>query len=133
MRNDKPTNKGRHLNSRHIRPTIGFLTHGLLDNYSMLLWNGVMDATQEEDANLICFLGRSLESPRGFEAQANILYDLVSAETVDGLVLSSSALSHFVGQEGLRTFCERYAPLPMVSIAVPLEGIHSIVVSGLVV
>jgi PAS domain S-box-containing protein len=110
---------GRHK----ARPTIGFLTHGISDEYGSPLWTGVLDAALEADANLICFAGSDLNSPRGFDAQANVLYDLVSAENVDGLVISGGPMSNFAGLEGFKAFCERHRPLPIVNIAVALEGI----------
>ncbi len=116
---------------RSNRPTIGFLTHGIWDPFGTLLWHGVMDATQEEDANLICFPGGDLNAARHlFEAQANVVYELASTENVDGLVISGSALSSFVGLEGLRTFCDRYRPLPMATISAALEGIPSVLVDN---
>jgi PAS domain S-box-containing protein len=118
-------------NRKHHKPTIGFLTHGIWDTFGAILWHGVMDAVQEEDANLICFPGGDLNATRHtFEAQANTIYDLVSAKTVDGLVVSGSALSSFVGVEGIKTFCERYRPLPMASISVALEGIPAVFVDN---
>jgi DNA-binding LacI/PurR family transcriptional regulator/anti-anti-sigma regulatory factor len=116
----------RHTKPKKSRPVIGFLTHTISDAYGALLWAGAMDAAKEGDANLICFPGWALHSRRGFEAQANVLYDLVSAENVDGLVLSSGVLSNYVGPEQFRDFCERYHPLPMASIAIALEGIPSV-------
>jgi DNA-binding LacI/PurR family transcriptional regulator/signal transduction histidine kinase len=116
---------------RNRRPTVGFLTHGIWDPFGTILWHGIMDATQEEDANLICFPGGDLNAARHlFEAQANVVYDLASAENVDGLVISGSALSSFVGSEGLRTFCDRYRPLPMAAISAALEGIPSVLVDN---
>jgi DNA-binding LacI/PurR family transcriptional regulator/GAF domain-containing protein len=111
---------------KDARPTIGFLTHTISDAYGALLWAGAMDAAREGDANLICYPGWALDSTRGFEAQANVLYHLASGANVDGLVLSSGVLSNFVGLEGFRDFCERYRPLPMASIALALEGVPSV-------
>jgi PAS domain S-box-containing protein len=117
--------------SRNRRPTIGFLTHGIWDTFGVVLWHGVIDAAQEEDANLVCFPGGDLNAARQpFEAQANIIYDLASAENVNGLVISGSALSSFVGLEGLRTFCDWYRPLPMATISAALEGIPSVLVDN---
>ncbi len=113
------------------RPTIGFLTHGIWDTFGVRLWHGVMDVAQEKDANLICFLGGGLNATQyAFEAQANIVYDLANVVNVDGLVISSSALSSYAGVERLKTFCERYRPLPMVSIGVALAGIPAVLVDS---
>jgi PAS domain S-box-containing protein len=116
---------------RHkTRPTIGFLTHVISDEYGSPLWAGILDAAIEADANVICFPGWDLNSPRNFEAQANILYDLVSAESVDGLVISGGPMSNFAGLEGFKKFCDQYRPLPIVNIAVPLEGIPTALIDN---
>jgi DNA-binding LacI/PurR family transcriptional regulator/GAF domain-containing protein len=88
-----------------------------------------MEAAQVQGANLICFPGQSLDSPRGFEAQANALYDLVSGENVDGLVISST-LGEFVGAEGMMSFCGRYPQLPVVGAGMVLEGVPGVVVDN---
>jgi PAS domain S-box-containing protein len=116
---------------RHkARPTIGFLTHGISDEYGSPLWAGILDAALEADVNLICFPGWDLNSPRGFEAYANVLYDLVSAENVDGLVISGGPMSNFAGLEGFKNFCDRYRPLPIVNIAVELKGIPTALIDN---
>jgi DNA-binding LacI/PurR family transcriptional regulator/anti-anti-sigma regulatory factor len=71
-----------------------------------------------------------LDSTRGFEKQANVVYDMVDPSLVDGLVLSGGVLSNFAGMEGYKHFCQRYRPLPLASIAVALEGVPSVVVDN---
>ena len=111
---------------QNARPTIGLLTYGPGDPNNYAMWLGIDDVAREQGANLICFPGNPLRSPRGFEAQANVLYDLVSAENVDGLVIWGGALAHHVSHEEIRTFCERYRPFPLVNVGFPLEGIPSV-------
>jgi len=107
----------------HPRPTIGVFSYGFSGNF---LWAGATAAARQHDVNLIGFAGGSLHSPRGFEAQANVLFDLVDPQQIDGLLLDSGILSHYVGTNALREFCGRYAGMPIVSSEVALEGIPSI-------
>ena len=116
--------------TRRSRLTIGFLLHTIEDAYGAALWAGAMDAARAQDANLISYLGRHLSSPHGFEAQSNVLYRLVSAESVDGLVLSSSSLGMHIGMEAVKGFLERYRPLPMVSLALSIENIPSVLIDN---
>ena len=51
-----------------------------------------------------------------FDEQRHILYDLVDAEGVDGLVISGT-LGNFITTEEFRSFVDRFRPLPMVGIA----------------
>jgi DNA-binding LacI/PurR family transcriptional regulator/GAF domain-containing protein len=112
------------------RPTIGVLishpTHK--NDYSM--WLGVVDAARKRDVNVICFMGLCLHSPNGFEAQANVIYDLVSAEKLDGLVIMAGTIGQFVWPEERRAFIERYHPLPIVTLESDVAGIHNIYVDS---
>jgi hypothetical protein len=50
-------------------------------------WMGAADAARELGADLITFVGGELEDPRDFAAQANAIYELASAERLDGLIV----------------------------------------------
>ncbi len=117
--------------SRTHRPTIGLLTHGAGDPNSQAVWEGVQSAASEQGAHVISFPGKPLCSPHGFEAQANIIYDLIGPENVDGLVIWSGALCHRVDLPVIADFCRRYLPLPMVTVGHPLvEGIPGVVLDN---
>ena len=120
---------------QRARPIIGLVASNVWTRESMYpatLWAGVTDAARERDANLICLAGGNLGvSPRTeFDARRNVLYDLVTSGTMNGLVFSSGALSLYASQKEIQAFCDRYRPLPMVSIAVALEGIPSVLVDN---
>jgi DNA-binding LacI/PurR family transcriptional regulator/anti-anti-sigma regulatory factor len=112
----------------NTRLTIGLLTGQISGELGASFLTGVTDAAEERDANVITFVGGSLHSPHGFEAQGNVLYDLVAAEVVDGLVVDGGLLGHYVGPEAMRDFCKRYRDVPVVSVEVPIEGIPSVLV-----
>jgi DNA-binding LacI/PurR family transcriptional regulator/putative methionine-R-sulfoxide reductase with GAF domain len=123
--------KSRHTKPQQARPTIGLLTSvEVSGGYGAILWNGVADVAHERDANLFCFAGRPLRSPYGFDVQHNVIYDLASTENIDGLAILSGAMSAFISPEEVRRFCERYRPLPVVSTALALEGIPSVLVDN---
>jgi PAS domain S-box-containing protein len=109
------------------RPTIGLLTRGISDEFSGPVWKGVADVACERDVNLVGFVGGILNSPHGFEGQGNMLYQLAGADNVDGLVIWTGMLGHYVGTGEMQKFCRRFHPLPVVSIELPLEGIPSVV------
>jgi DNA-binding LacI/PurR family transcriptional regulator len=121
---------GARFERQNARPTIGVLishpTHK--NDYSM--WQGVVDAAQKRDVNVICFVGLNLHSPYGFEAQANMIYDLVSAEKLDGLVIMAGAIAQFVRPEEKRAFIERYRPLPIVTLESHVAGFPNIYVDS---
>jgi DNA-binding LacI/PurR family transcriptional regulator len=113
------------------RLTIGLLIGRLGDvGYAAEVWPGVADVAKERDINLICFVGGALRAVHEFDSQRNVAYDLASPENLDGLVAMSGSIGQFIGPEQLKLFYLRYQPLPMVSIAMALEGIPSILVDN---
>jgi PAS domain S-box-containing protein len=129
------------------RFTIGLLTAEAFMHYAPGHWLGVIDAAQERDVNVICFLGenlqapkgfhpnvnavsdvsKTLDSPRGFHSQATSIFELASSGTLDGLIVWASVLNWFVDIDTMVDFCKRYQ-LPVVSAEVPLTGIPSVLI-----
>jgi signal transduction histidine kinase/DNA-binding LacI/PurR family transcriptional regulator len=103
---------------RWSRPVLGMLT-GDLTGLHATQWLGAVDAARAHGCDLICFSGRALAEP-GFRRQANAVYDLVTADTVDGLIIWTSLLAVNIGVERTLEFCRRFAPLPIVSVEQPL-------------
>ena len=116
--------------TRTGRPTLGLLTYGAGDPNSGAVWSGVADAARAGDANLVCFPGRPLNSQLEFEAQANVLYDLVGRSNVDGLLIWLAALSHWAAPEEVALFPRRFLPLPVVTIGMLSSGIHGVIVDN---
>jgi DNA-binding LacI/PurR family transcriptional regulator len=112
-----------------LRPTIGLFTNHLVELHQKV-WLGAMDAARAQQVNLICFVGKELERPDNFLAQANAIYDLVSPEHIDGLIIWTAALQQFIDQPQLDAFCRRYQPLPIVSLEQVLAGSPSLLVAN---
>jgi signal transduction histidine kinase/DNA-binding LacI/PurR family transcriptional regulator len=108
------------------RPVIGMVMASLVDLYQVQ-WLGAVDAARARGASLVTFVGRELGQPKGFEARANAVYDLVSAERLDGLVIWTTSLAQFVGRRRMEEFCARFGDLPLVSLERSLPGIPSLV------
>jgi DNA-binding LacI/PurR family transcriptional regulator/anti-anti-sigma regulatory factor/putative methionine-R-sulfoxide reductase with GAF domain len=101
--------------SRDMRPTIGLLSEAGTP-YSDTLWAGVAGAASALDVNLIFYGGGLLGAPGyDFDTQCNILYDLVAAEKVAGLVICGT-IGNYITTERFQGFIDRYRPLPMVGI-----------------
>ena len=109
-------------NRLRTRPTLGILSHGFSGDP---MWAGAAQFARQRNVNLIGFAGGILRSRSGFEAQGNILFDLVNAQNVDGLIVAG-VLGHYIGAEKLHEFCRRYSDIPIVSLEVPLPGIPSV-------
>jgi sigma-B regulation protein RsbU (phosphoserine phosphatase) len=123
-----------HTRAHNARPTIGFLVEGVtgLSGYQSVIWAGITDAAYAQGANLICFTGGRLGfyPLNEFEVWRNLVYDLVSADNVDGLIISGGSLSSYVSMEEFETFYGRYCPMPMVSVGLALKGIPSVLVDN---
>jgi DNA-binding LacI/PurR family transcriptional regulator/anti-anti-sigma regulatory factor len=104
------------------RLTIGYLASGIHGASAAAQWSGVLDAAQEHGANVVCFPGFELCDPRGFQAQANVLYSLVGAENVDGVISWASTIGNYVDADELWALHEHYRPLPVVTIGRVMEG-----------
>lgn len=111
------------------RPTIGVLIDWIDDAYHSAVLAGIGDAARAADASLICFAGGVLRSPLRSSLMRNAVYELAGPETLDGLIVMG-ALGNTIGAEELSSFCDQYRPLPIVSIAVPLEGTPSVLVDN---
>ncbi|MBN2444393.1 MAG: substrate-binding domain-containing protein [Spirochaetales bacterium] len=110
------------------RPSIAFLTDWSEQDYQTNLREGVIDAAEENDANLFCFVGGGLKSVNAYEVQRNVLYDLVNEENVDGIIIMSASIGHYISYEEIVQFCSNYRNLPLVSIALRIDGIPSVLV-----
>lgn len=111
--------------------TIGVLASTLLDENGRDLWYGLVDSPPKERRfNLFYFAGGWLKDPYGFNSQSNIIYELIDEQNVDGLIIWTSALGRFISDEELQQFCEKYRPLPIVSLGAPLNGIPSVLIDS---
>ncbi len=90
------------------------------------LWHGVADRARERDVNLICFSGGIPHWHQQFEAQKNILFDIAGQPNLNGLLVWANILSHTLDRSSMEAFCQRYAPLPVISMGMVLPSIPSI-------
>jgi len=107
------------------RSTIGIVMRSFnRPDYDM--WLGATQAAQEQDLNVVTFVGREIDSPQSLERQANAIYELVSAEKLSGAVVMSSGLGLYAGPDGMQAFCARFGDRPLVSLQMGLPGVPSI-------
>jgi signal transduction histidine kinase/DNA-binding LacI/PurR family transcriptional regulator/AraC-like DNA-binding protein len=111
-------------------PTIGLLTSGGDDPVGHMVWAGAADLASERGVSLICFPGKPLQASPGFDAQSNVLYDLVTPESVDGLIIWLAGLTQRADLDEARNFCARYSSLPIVTTGVLVEGIPGVTVDN---
>ena len=112
----------------HDRATIAVLVDWLKDGYQSQVFAGMVDAARNLDVNLVCLAGGVLRSPLRSGWQRNLIYNFATSSNVHGILLMSGTLGNHVGSTELGRFCERFAPRPIISVAVPLPGIPTVVV-----
>ena len=120
--------KNRKINK--TRPTIGLLIGRLEESYQSRVWPGVADYAQEHDVNLILFVGKQPRSPYGYEYQYNSIYKIVNKSFIDGLVVVSGTLGRFLTLKELEQFYKQFRSIPIVSIALEIKGIPSVMVDN---
>ncbi|GAB4581095.1 MAG: substrate-binding domain-containing protein [Anaerolineales bacterium] len=117
-----------------MRNTLGFLTANIHIGAAQPLWRGVLDAAAAGDANLIGFPGGRLGVVENFESQRNILYRLINADQLDGLVSWTSALAGAATPDEVAQFHRDYhrdhRPLPIVSLASPIDDDPMVSIDG---
>ncbi len=101
------------------------LTVGLLES----LWDWTKALVQERGIHQISFACGKIRSTAGFDAQANVLTDLIGEKNVDGLVIWSDHIGHFITADEINAFCKQFHPLPIVSIGL-VEGIPNVLLDS---
>jgi signal transduction histidine kinase/DNA-binding LacI/PurR family transcriptional regulator len=118
---------------RNGRPTIGLLTDNVygVGGYQHALWSGVADAASERDLNLITFTGGTLRASQfnEYEYQRNIVFDLVTPDSLDGVIITGSSITNQVSPSELHGFYDRFRSMPVVSIGIAIEGIPTTLVA----
>lgn len=108
------------------RPTIAFLVNALEGDYNECLCNGIVDAAEEKDVNLIILPGETILMNYTGQYNYNVIYDFVCRHNVDALVIASSVLCGFITKAEFEVFCSHYQSIPLVSVGVPVEGVPSV-------
>ncbi|WP_437669799.1 SpoIIE family protein phosphatase [Sorangium sp. So ce131] len=113
------------------RRTIALVMDAVGGDYQSEVRFGVERAAEAHDLNLLIAFGEALAaSGPGGAAGPSSFYHLIGAETVSGVVVAAATFCHHVGIEGMRAFCRSYAPLPVCSIGLAIDGIPSILVDN---
>jgi signal transduction histidine kinase/ABC-type sugar transport system substrate-binding protein len=129
------------------RPRLGLLLDNLFDRYEEQLWRTVVHAAEAEDVSLHCFLA----GPARGRRLKRVIFDLISKETVDGIIglfgtlnmgtdgVDSPAAEEAAqqvnaagcfGEHEIHAYLERCGNLPTVSVGKLVPGIPSLVVDN---
>ncbi|MBN2441190.1 MAG: GGDEF domain-containing protein [Spirochaetales bacterium] len=118
------------MDTRQIRhhTTIAFLIDSLFDDYQITLWKSTLQACRGAGINFISFLGGILWFKHFFQGSRNKIYDLVSAERIDGIIACSNTFFYNTPKDEMECyFREKFNFIPLVSVGTQLDGFPSIV------
>lgn len=111
-------------------PALGFLVDLLEDGYQTAIATGVLAAAKNAGASVRCFIGGVLDSPDRSARERNHVYKLANHTTVDALVILGGTLVNHVGPAALSRYFDSCRSLPMCSVAMPLEGMASVLINN---
>ncbi len=103
------------------QPTIGVLITRLGVMYETMHLIEISAIARQQGVNVICMVGGDFleTSPQ------NIIFNLIHPDTFSGLIISGT-LGRTVSPALAQRFCDRFAPLPIVSGAFPAMGITQV-------
>jgi signal transduction histidine kinase/DNA-binding LacI/PurR family transcriptional regulator len=113
------------------RLTVGMLFENMPNEqqeYLSQVLAGVIAVAEKQDVNLLCFTGGHLHHTfyNKFDTQRNILYELVSEDLVDGLIILGTIITYTPTSPSIE-FYHRYSRYPLVHIGLPIEGFPTVV------
>lgn len=119
------------LGCNNVTYTIGFFTTVTNLEYSTLLAGTVTKIAQEENINLINFLGGSLNpnftfSQYKYQYQCNVVFNFAHSDHLDGIILASGTLASFLNATDYSNFYSQFKPIPMVSLGVQIPDLPSV-------
>jgi len=109
---------------------IGFLIDEISSIYATEIIRGIKQEAKVLGHKIILFPGCNLNHPDNFEFQANVIYSYISKCHLDALIMASGTFRNYITEEDFEKFCRSYKSIPLVSLNVPLDGIHSIVIDN---
>jgi DNA-binding LacI/PurR family transcriptional regulator len=98
-----------------------------LGDYQTSLREAVEMTARERGADFHCVVGRTIDSPYEYERVQNQIFHEITGKAVSGILVMSSALSLYCGKEAVAELCRSFAPLPVCSIGLRIDGVPSVV------
>lgn len=111
-------------------PTFALVLDYLVSSYQVGLTRAIERITKTKGVNLLTFIGRAFNPSSAGDTTQNRIYELITNQTVDGIILLSGCVSHHLGSVGLASYCARYRPIPICSIGIELPQIPSLIISN---
>lgn len=111
-------------------PTLGVIVDWLGDPYQAAVCDGISAGARYAGENLLYFVGGTLPLQSDESSPRHKIYELAGPQSLDGIVLLSSTLGHNTGREGVAALAGSFAPVPVASVGVALDGYPSVSVNN---
>jgi DNA-binding LacI/PurR family transcriptional regulator len=112
------------------RPTIALLASELEFYIPVSYLKSATAVAEVTDVNLLYFSSAPVRTPYRFDIQANIFYEMIDKENVDGLLIASNLIGSYISFKELNVFLQRYSPLLMVTMGLAIAGIPGVVLDN---
>lgn len=112
------------------RKTLGVLINDIDGNYQTFLWLKIKEAAEKYNCNLIVYEGRTINPVLEIEKQHQVIYEFVSRNRVDGIIITSATISSRISRPEFIAFCKKFANIPMISIGETLPEATSLMIDN---
>lgn len=112
------------------RVTIGYLIPFIWGDLSISLIKGVHERAKQLDVNLLCVVGQKLnDTSKKFTKQANIVYDLVDKEFIDGVIILGSQITKGLSEDEADKFYNKFKDkeIPMVGVSTLIKDCYNVI------
>ena len=114
--------------AKNKRFNIGLMIHHLENEYATEVIKGAISAAKELDLNLIIMPGRGINAVADdekysiYDYQNNVVYNYVSSENLDALIVSAGTIGSYISQQEMLKFLRGYGNLPILTMEVEYPG-----------
>lgn len=98
--------------------------------YEAQLRDAIHAKCRESGHHLLFVYGGPAEAPRLPDAADNAIYELLRTDSIDGIIVVSSLLSTYCGQDGVARLVERLGGGAVCSVGIELPGVPSLVLDN---
>lgn len=115
------------------KPVIGFLVSGIMDDYTVQLCEGVLQAAKTLDVTVVVMPGKYLDRdlPEGdigvmYEYQHNTIFSYAQPDNIDVILVAADCIGCLTTRDRLLKLMETYRGIPTILVSSRLEGYPNI-------
>lgn len=112
------------------RRRVGLILINIDSVYMSFIWPGAVAYAEDNDIDLVLLPGNQMNGKGQRDIQENHIYEFLSSGCFDGFVIASNVFGSTNTDESLSRFCQRFAPLPYVSLGTRLRGAPTIMIDN---